>query len=456
MLTSPRPYRDYRDSGIKWLGSVPSHWRDFRIKSLFRESDERLGHREGQLLSLTRSRGLVPQSEASSRIASIEDLSKYKLCRPNDLVMNRMQAWSGMFAVSSKRGVVSPDYAVFRKSVEAKVIYFGFLFRTPSLVREFACLSKGIGTGFNRLYSDDFGRVRIAIPDISEQNVIVRFLKCVDRSVRRYVRAKEKLIRLLEEEKQAIINQAVTRGLDPSVRLKASGVEWLGDVPEHWEVRRLGHLATKFGSGITPRGGATVYQEAGVPFLRSQNVHFDGLRTQDVARIDLKLHANLSGSHVHPGDVLLNITGASIGRACSVPHDFGEANVNQHVCIIRTIKDLMLPGFLSSYLSIPMMQREIHFAQSGASREGLTLQSIRNFKVVTPPLGEQVQIVNYLAEITAKGGTAIERSLRQIDLVHEYGTRLVADVVTGKLDVREAAGLPGEGGDDLGDVDGLG
>ena len=204
MLTSLRPYRDYRDSEIKWLGSVPSHWRDFRIKSLFQESDKRLRQRDGQLLSLTRSRGLVPQAEASSRIASIVDVSMYKVCRPGDLVMNRMQAWSGMFAVSSYSGVVSPDYAVFRKSVKADVIYFGFLFRTPSLVEEFARLSKGIGTGFNRLYTDAFGSVRIAIPGISEQTSIVKFLQFVDRRVRRYVGAKERLLGLLEEEKQAI------------------------------------------------------------------------------------------------------------------------------------------------------------------------------------------------------------------------------------------------------------
>ena len=251
--------------------------------------------------------------------------------------------------------------------------------------------------------------------------------------------AKERLIFLLEEEKQAVINRAVTRGLDPNVPLKPSGVEWLGDVPEHWAIRRLVSLATKFGSGITPRGGATVYQEHGVPFLRSQNIHFDGLRMQNVARIAPSLHRELSGSHVQPGDVLLNITGASIGRACSVPTDFAEGNVNQHVCIIRASQGLVLPSLLAAYLSTPVMQREIQIEQSGASREGLTLQSIRNFRVIIPPPREQAAIVEYLDEATADIDAAINRTGRQIKLLHEYRTRLIADVVTGKLDVREAA-----------------
>ena len=241
----------------------------------------------------------------------------------------------------------------------------------------------------------------------------------------------------MQEERQAVIHQAVTRGLDPNVTLKPSGVEWLGDVPEHWQILRLGSLATKFGSGITPRGGASVYQENGIPFLRSQNIHFDGLRLTDVARISPSLHQELASSHVRPRDVLLNITGASIGRVSTVPPRFEEGNVNQHVCIIRPKQNLLLSELLSAYLSTPMMQEEIHSAQSGASREGLTLQSIRDFKVIIPPIFEQKAIVKHFEIMTAKIYAAIDRARRQIELIEEYRTRLIADVVTGKIDVRE-------------------
>ena len=237
---------------------------------------------------------------------------------------------------------------------------------------------------------------------------------------------------------------------EPYSEYKPSGIDWLGDVPAHWEVRRLGLLATKFGSGITPRGGATVYQEAGIPFLRSQNIHFDGLRVDDVARISERLHDELRGSHVQPGDVLLNITGASIGRVCSVPMDFPEGNVNQHVCIIRPRKAHVLPGLLSSYLSTPLMQGEIYIQQIGASREGLTLQSIRNFPVPLPPLYEQTSIVRYLDRADYRIRRAISVKERLIELLTEQRQAVIHRAVTRGLDPN--APLKDSGVEWLGDV----
>ena len=199
------------------------------------------------------------------------------------------------------------------------------------------------------------------------------------------------------------------------------------------------YLGTKFGSGITPRGGATVYQEVGIPLLRSQNVHFDGLRLGNVARIPAELHHQLSGTHVKPGDVLLNITGASIGRVCAVPDDFSDGNVNQHVCIIRPKRGELDSGFLAAFLSTPGMQREIQMEQSGASREGLTLDSIRHFKIALPPIAEQNAILSKTSLQLSRINTVINCARRQVELMREYRTRLIADVVTGKLDVRDTA-----------------
>jgi type I restriction enzyme S subunit len=190
-----KPYPAYKDSGVPWLGQVPEHWEVRRIKTLFRETDERNCNGGGRLLSLTRSRGIVPQAEASNRIASVEDLSNYKVCRAGDLIMNRMQAWSGMFAVSSIDGVISPDYSVFQPKAAVDVHYFEALFKTPVLVGEFAKRSKGVGSGFNRLYTPDFGAVPIASPPVPEQTAIVRFLDYMDRRVRRVIRARQKQIK---------------------------------------------------------------------------------------------------------------------------------------------------------------------------------------------------------------------------------------------------------------------
>jgi type I restriction enzyme S subunit len=280
--------------------------------------------------------------------------------------------------------------------------------------------------------------IPLFVPPVPEQSAIARFLDYADRRIRRFIQAKHKLIKLLNEQKQVIIHRAVTRGVDPNLRLKPSVVPSLGDVPANWQVVSLRYLATKFGSGITPRGGASVYQETGVPFLRSQNIQFDGLRLLNVAHIPTDLHEGLEGTHVHPGDVLLNITGASIGRVCAVPGDFAEGNVSQHVCIIRPRRERILPGFLAAFLSTPFMQREIRFEQNGASREGLTLASIRAFKILLPGLEEQRTILTAIEERSRETTNAAQTAEREIELLREYRARLTSDVVTGKLDVRKA------------------
>ena len=286
------------------------------------------------------------------------------------------------------------------------------------------------------------------LPPLPEQRVIARYLDYMDRRFRRYITAKERLIELLEEQKRAVINQAVTRGLDPDVPLKPSEVEWLGDIPAHWEVRRLKFLATKFGSGITPRGGASVYQESGIPFIRSQNVHFDGMRMDGVARIDAVLHEKLSSSHVFAGDVLLNITGASIGRTCAVPYDFKIGNVNQHVCIVRPKNDVISSEYLAAFLSNSYIQREIRLELGGASREGLNLDSICSFRILVPPRIEQERLVDHVTKTMSNVARNSEHINRLIELIKEYRMRLIADVVTGKLDVRNTAANLRNGVDD--------
>ena len=437
MTPSLQPYPTYKPSDVEWLGDVPAHWDVRRTKTALMERSLK-GFPNEPLLAATQTKGVVRKEQYENRtVLALKDLHLLKLVRVGDFVIS-LRSFQGGIEYAREQGIISPAYTILYPRNPDVRAYLAWLFKSPPYIENLTLHVTGIRQGQNIDYSE-LSRSYLPLPPLPEQRAIVRYLDHVDDRIRRYISAKEKLIALLEEERQAVIHRAVTRGLDPNVRLKPSGVEWLGDVPAHWEVRRLGYLATKFGSGITPRGGSTVYQESGVPFLRSQNIHFDGLRMRNVARISPNLHGDLSGSHVKPGDVLLNITGASIGRTCSVPDNFVEGNVNQHVCIIRPKRNHLHPNLLAAYLSTPMMQREIQIEQSGASREGLTLQSIRSFKVLVPPLPEQTAIVCYLDKATANIDAAISRARRQIELLREYRTCLIADVVTGKLDVREAA-----------------
>lgn len=443
-----KPYPTYVDSRLDWLGKVPEHWTTQRIKTLFRETDESRGGNH-VLLSLTRNGGIVRQSEASSRMASAEDLSKYKVCRPGDLVMNRMQAWSGMFALSSISGLVSPDYSVFRpiRSLEPK--YFEHLFKTPMLVSQFAQRSKGIGSGFNRLYTPEFGSVPVPVPPVQEQVAIVHFLDHADRRIRRFIGAKQKLIALLNEEKQAIIYRAVTRGLDPNVRLKPSGVEWLGDVPEHWKVERLKTRLMRNDSG----SWGSTFSDSGVLVLRSTEQTVDGgWRIENPAR-RLLTQAERKATVLQAGDLVVTKSSGSaihIGKTSLVTEEmerleFGFSNFVQR---LRTDSETS-PSFLWLLMNNTVGRLQLVYNSSTTTGLGnLNRSVLGNLWFAFPPRVEQGKILSVVQSRTAGLDAAIARTRRQIEVTAEYLTCLISNVVSGKLDVRDvAARLPGDDSD---------
>jgi type I restriction enzyme S subunit len=216
-------------------------------------------------------------------------------------------------------------------------------------------------------------------------------------------------------------------------RYKASGVEWLGEVPEGWEVWKLAHLTTRIGSGKTPSGGANVYQSDGVIFIRSQNVYDDGLKLDDVVYIDESIDEDMAWSRVQENDILLNITGASLGRTCIMPTGLGNANVNQHVCVIR-LKNLKNAPYISHYLTSRQAKSFYDNVQTGSAREGLNFQQIGAFSVLLPPLPEQNAITTFLDRETGRIDTLIGKKQRIVELFKEKRTALISRSVTKGLD----------------------
>lgn len=210
---------------------------------------------------------------------------------------------------------------------------------------------------------------------------------------------------------------------------KDSGVEWLGDVPTDWRVIKLGFLATKIGSGKTPSGGATVYVDDGITFLRSQNVYDDGLRLDDVVHITPDVDMEMAHSRVKPMDILINITGASIGRTCIVPLGIGSANVNQHVCIIRLNKSEII-RFVSWAVKAQSTKAQIDNAQTGAAREGLNFEQIASLLLSLPPETECEQISNFLDYETARIDRLIAQQQRLIELLKEKRQAVISHAVT--------------------------
>ena len=251
MIADLKPYPAMKDSSVPWLGEVPEHWDVLPNRAVFNEVKER--HRpDAEMLSVTITKGVIRQhallEDSSKKDSSNQDKSAYKLVRPGDIAYNKMRAWQGAVGVSEYEGIVSPAYVVQRPREGVAPRYLHYLLRTPAFAKEAERWSYGITSDMWSLRPEHFKMIYSCLPPLPEQAAIVRFLDHADRRIRRYIRAKQKLIKLLEEQKQAIIHRAVTRGLDPNVRLKPSGVEWLGEVPEHWEVAPLKALRLSLAS----------------------------------------------------------------------------------------------------------------------------------------------------------------------------------------------------------------
>ena len=233
-----KPYSDYKSSGVDWLGDVPEHWDVLPNRVHFIEVNEK-NHPLEQMLSVTIREGIILQSElledTSKKDGSRVDRTSYKLVQPGDIAYNKMRAWQGAVGVSAYQGIVSPAYVVQRPRPGHDSRFLHYLLRTPNFAKEAERWSYGITSDMWSLRPEHFRMIYSCIPPIDEQTAIVRYLDQADERIRRAISAKERLIELLTEQRQAIIHRAVTRGLDPNVRLKDSGVEWLGEIPAHWD-----------------------------------------------------------------------------------------------------------------------------------------------------------------------------------------------------------------------------
>ena len=423
-----RRYESYKDSGVEWLGEIPSHWELKRLKQLFVEKK----HKQNLSLNCGAiSFGKVIEkaddkvTEATKR--SYQEVLKGEfLINPLNLNYDLI---SLRIALSEIDVVVSAGYIVLKAKQIINKKYFSYL-----LHRYDVAYMKLLGSGVRQTIN--YGHISDSIlvaPPLSEQQKIAQFLDNKTAKIDQAVDLAEKQIALLKEHKQILIQNAVTRGLNPDMPLKDSGVEWIGQVPEHWEVKKIKHVTSKIGSGITPLGGGSNYIDGGIPLLRSQNIHFDRIDLNDVARISEFTHNSMKNSKVRKGDVLLNITGGSLGR-CFYVDSNEEMNVNQHVCIIRPNKKINTI-FLNMLLASEIGQKQIWFFQQGGGREGLNFQAIKNFYLPLPDLEEQQKIAIYLNKQATKIDQAIALKTAHIEKLKEYKSVLINDVVTGKVRV---------------------
>lgn len=421
-------YQAYKDSGVEWLGEIPVHWELTRLGTRLKERKTKVSDKDFPPLSVTKG-GTIPQL---ANAAKSNDGDNRKLVKTGDFVINSRSDRKGSSGIAYRDGSVSLIYIVL-EPLNIHPIYCNYLLKSYNFIEEFYRMGHGIVADLWTTRYDEMRAIIVGIPPLQEQTAIADFLDDKTTKIDKAISIKERQIELLKERKQILIHNAVTRGLDENVKLKDSGVEWIGEIPEHWEVKKLKHVTDKTGSGITPSGGGTTYLDEGIPLLRSQNIFFGKLELDGVAYISEKTHHSMSNSQVLKGDVLLNITGGSIGRCHFVEIDI-PMNVNQHVCIVRPNSKIST-HYLNGFLASEVGQDQIWFNQQGGGREGLNFQALKNFYLPYPSIEEQKQISSYIETASQKIDTAINIKLNEIEKLKEYKSSLINSAVTGKIKV---------------------
>ncbi|MDC1245119.1 restriction endonuclease subunit S, partial [Crocinitomicaceae bacterium] len=428
-------YDSYKDSGVEWIGDIPSHWGIGKLNKAI-DKKRKLTYgivQAGEKLE----KGIPyirPVDMSADSIPSIANLPKTSPEIASAYVRSEINEGDIVFSIGpsyGKIGIAKEEHigsnltqGTARIAINKRNLnwYYFYLLSSPRIKEYWG--SVATGATFPALNLNPLGNTSVIFPPISEQKQIVSFLHSKTALIDSLIEKTQRKIELLKEKRTALINEVVTKGLNPNVEMKDSGVEWIGEIPSHWGLSKLGFNTTKIGSGSTPKGGAEVYLDEGVPFIRSQNVHFKGLQLKGVSFIDEHIHDSMQGSTVVKNDVLLNITGGSIGRCCVVETE-GEMNVNQHVSIIRTTENLK-NFFLNYLISCDVGQSQVLYNLTGGNREGLTIEGIRNFQITLPPPREQQQIVAYLDEQTGLIDKTISIEEKRIELLEAYRQSLIS------------------------------
>lgn len=435
------PYPEYKESGQPLLGKIPAHWDLFRNGRLFSQRNE-TGFGELPILEVSLKTGVrVRDMDNLKRKQVMADREKYKRAAQGDIAYNMMRMWQGAIGVAPVDGLVSPAYVVVRPFPDVDCRYFSYLFRTTAYMNEVDAYSRGIVKDRNRLYWQDFKRMPSVVPPIAEQRQIVRFLNHVGGKIHRFIRNKRRLIELLKEQKQHIINQAVTRGLDPNVKLKSSGVEWIGDTPEHWEVRRIRACIENYVAGIWGEEPDPKNTDEHIVCVRVAD--FD-LRNLSISQSNLTIRAipqNAQKTRVlRTGDILMEKSGGGdaepVGRVVYFDLDFPAVTSN-FVTRLRPDLSVVESRFLLFVLAnLQATRRNVPSIKQTTGIQNLDERHYLSNYLGVPSLKEQKTIVAYIDEKTAEIDQTINRAQREIELMREYRTQLIADVVTGQVDVR--------------------
>lgn len=414
-------YNSYKDSGFDWIGKIPSHWGLLKSKYLWRESFSVSQTGKEDLLSVSQYDGIMPASGSRS-----ESLVGYKVVEENDLVINIMLAWMGGLGVSRYNGLVSPAYCVYRLQGENNPRYMHYLYKTPMYLAEFARHSTGVIPSRWRMYTDDFGQVLTLIPPREEQDAMVAYLDTTTSKIDEAIAQQQRMIDLLNERKRIMVSTVLTKGLDSKSSLKASGIDYLGEIPSHWNVLALKYIGKVEKAIIDPKElkGKMVYEYSMPAFDEGRKPQYVPAENLDSSRLLISgptLLINKLNVHKERIWYISNPQEISVASGEFVP-------VNIYIDDPLFIQYSLLNYRVTDYL--------INNSNGATnSQKRVSPDVIRSLKLPIPPLDEQKSIVAYLDKVFSPIDEMIASYESMKDYLLERKQIIINDVVTGKVKV---------------------
>ncbi|MBG56788.1 MAG: type I restriction endonuclease subunit S [Porticoccus sp.] len=424
-----KTYQDYMDSELPWLQEVPEHWQLSRLGKWFEERNDTVSDKDYQPLSVTM-QGIVPQLETAAKSDAGDNRKKVL---KGDFVINSRSDRKGSSGISTHDGSVSLISIVLKpQGISPK--YTHYLLRSQPFQEEFYRYGKGIVADLWSTKFNDMKNIILAVPSSIEQHTIANFLDHETAKIDDLIAKQERLIELLKEKRQAVISHAVTKGLNPDAPMKDSGVEWLGEVPEHWSVSKIGYLC-KVGNGSTPnRDNSDFWEDGYIPWLNSSKVNDNFIHSADQF-VTLSALTKCHLPMVKKDSLVVGITGQGKTRGMSALLKF-DATVNQHLAYIQVVSPSVKPEFLHLYIKAQYARIRYESSGWGSTKDAITCNDIKKYFVPIPPLDEQNNIIKNTHQKLTIIDSLVSKSEATRSLLTERRTALISAAVTGKIDVR--------------------
>lgn len=416
-----KTYDTYKDSGIAWIGEIPGEWRVEKARHIFTQRNSK-GNKTPILLSATQINGMYPQHllEGVVQVQKSTDLQTFKTVHKNDYVIS-LRSFQGGFEMSDYEGVCSPAYQVFYNKIDICHQYYKLLFKSQGFISMINSLVVGIREGKNIQYGS-FSYSYLPFPPLSVQHSISSFLDTKCGEIDSLISIQEEMISELLAYKQSVITEAVTKGLDKKAKMKNSGVEWIGDIPEEWEVCSIKYQI-KFINGFA--FDSNCFQQKGeMPVFRIGDIIEDKISYE--ANVYVNKQNALNNYEVHKGDILLAMSGATTGKVGIVKEQIGY--INQRVGIIRS----NIQPWIFYNLKTNIFSEYILLKAIGSAQPNISTENFKNYKIPLPPLSVQQAIATYLDEKTTQIDSLIALKQSKIESLKEYKKSIIYEYVTGK------------------------